>query len=185
MKKAVKLLALVLAAALAAMCFTGCDLIEAEEEVKPDPLTRAVSTDETITLPEGMNPEAHFESQFTETGMTIVFNRINPKDTEYFTAPGGSLTIRAKASGEAKGMKSFKISLWKKVEKGAEYIEDSTIYFYTEGNDPAGSDMHTYTIEGLDPAAQYRLNLSYDAYGYYIFGQMQVDGAAPLPAPAQ
>lgn len=180
MKKAVKLLALVLAAMLTAMCFTGCDLIEKEEEVKPDPLTRAEATDAVITLPEGMNAEAQFETQFTETGMTIVFNRINPKDTEYFTTPSGSLTIRAKASGEAQGMKSFKISLWKKVDHGAEYIEDSTIYFYTEGNDPTGNDMHTYTLTGLDPAAQYRLNLSYDAYGYYIFGQMQIDGAAPL-----
>ncbi len=170
MKKAVKLLALATAAVLAALVLTGC--MEKEAEEKRDPLTRAEASEEVITLPEGMDANAGFATQMTDTGMCIVFNGINKRETDYFTVPGGSLTISAKATGEATGMKSFKINLWKKIDGGTEYVDDSTIYYYTNG------DMHTYTISNLDPAAQYRIVLSYDAYGYYIYGQMRVDGAA-------
>lgn len=172
MKKAVKLLALATAAILAALMLTGCGEKEAVEQ--RDPLTRAEATEEVITLPEGMDASAGFATQMTDTGMYIVFNGINKRETDYFTVPGGSLTILSNATGEATGMKSFKINLWKKVEGGAEYVDDSTIYYYTNG------DMHTYTISDLDPAAQYRMVLSYDAYGYYIYGQMRVDGAAAV-----
>ncbi len=170
MKKAVKLLALATAAVLAALVLTGC--MEKEAEEKRDPLTRAEASEEVITLPESMDANAGFATQMTDTGMCIVFNGINKRETDYFTVPGGSLTISATATGEATGMKSFKINLWKKVDGGTEYVDDSTIYYYTNG------DMHTYTISDLDPAAQYRIVLSYDAYGYYIYGQMRVDGAA-------
>lgn len=170
MKKAVKLLALATAAVLAALVLTGC--MEKEAEEKRDPLTRAEASEEVITLPEGMDANAGFATQMTDTGMCIVFNGINKRETDYFTVPGGSLTISATATGEATGMKSFKINLWKKIDGGTEYVDDSTIYYYTNG------DMHTYTISNLDPAAQYRIVLSYDAYGYYIYGQMRVDGAA-------
>lgn len=173
MKKAVKLLALLLAAALAVAMLTGCG-DEPETEEKQDELTRAAASDVVITLPEGMNAEASYEVKYDDAGMTIVFNGNNKWNTDYFTAPGGSLTISAKATGEAEGMKSFKISLWKKLDGGAEYVDESTIYYYTDG------EMHTYTIEGLDPAAQYRITISYDAYRRHIFGQMRVDGAAAL-----
>lgn len=171
MKKAVKWLAVLLAAAMMLAVLTGCG---PEKEEKQDTLTRAEVTDATITLPEGMDPEAKFATKLTDTGMTVVFNGVNYSETDYFTVPSGSLSIRAKATGEATGMKSFKISLWKQVEGGTEYVENSTIYYYTDG------EMHTYTISDLDPASQYRLVLSYDAYRYYVFGQMQVDGAAAV-----
>ena len=173
MKKAVKWLALVLAAALTMLLLTACgDEVATEEE--ENKLTRATETDAVITLPEGMDPEAHFATQYTETGATMVFNSISDYDTGYFTVPSGSLTIRAKATGEAEGMKSFKVAVWKKVDNGAEYVPNSTIYYYT--NDK----VNTYTLEGLDPSAQYRLNLSYDAYRRHIFGQLQMDGVAPI-----
>ncbi len=173
MKKAVKLLALLLAAILAVTMLTACgDEVATEEEEKK--LQRAEATDAAITLPEGMDPEAHFATQFNEAGATVVFNGINDYDTGYFTVPSGSMTIRAKATGEAEGMKSFKVAVWKKVDNGAEYVANTTVYYYTNG------EVNTYTFEGLDPAAQYRLNLSYDAYRYRIFGQMQVDGVAAI-----
>ena len=175
MKKTAKLLALLLAVLTMAVMLTACG----EKEEKVDTLTRAKVTDAEIVLPEGMDPEASYAAQFTETGMTLVFNGNNKWDTDYFTVPSGTLSIRAKATGEASGMRSFKIALWEKVDGGAQYVDKSTVYYYTVGKDAAG-DMHTYTLEGLDPNAQYRLTLSYDAYGYHIFGQMQVDGAAPL-----
>ncbi len=168
MKKTVKRLAVLLAVVLTLLSLTACG----PEEEKEDKLTRAEATDATITLPEGMDPEAKFATKFTDEGMTIVFNGINYSETDYFTVPTGSLSIRAKATGEATGMKSFKISLWKQVEGGTEYVDPSTIYYYTDG------DMHTYTISDLDPESKYRLTVSYDAYRYYVFGQMQVDGAA-------
>lgn len=177
MKKTVKLLALLLAAVLSTLLLTGCELDLTDGETE-DPLTRAAESNTVITLPEGMDPEARFETVLQEGSMYIVFNGINKRDTEYFSVPGGSMTISAKATGEATGMKSFKINVWKKVEGGTQYVADSTIYYYTNDS------MHSYTISGLDPAADYRLTLSYDAYNYYIYGQMLVEGAAERGAGA-
>ena len=84
--------------------------------------------------------------------------------------PGGSLNIMA--CGTAEGTQKFKVALWKKVDGGAAYVPDSTYYFKTDGTD------YRCTISGLDPAAQYRVTISYDSSRYYLYGLMKVEGIA-------
>ena len=86
------------------------------------------------------------------------------------TLPGGSVNIMA--CGTAEGTQKFKVALWKKVDGGAEYVPDSTYYFKTDGTD------YRCTISGLDPAAQYRVTISYDSSRYYLYGLMKVEGIA-------
>ena len=40
-----------------------------------------------------------------------------------------------------------------------------------------GTD-YTCTISGLDPAASYRLTISYDSSRYYLYGGLKVEGIA-------
>ncbi len=181
------------------------DVIINGVEEEEDTLVRAQPTDYQIVLPYGVSSTSSFaytlddgslpveevegeEEVEAETepeegeeavdegadgySMYIVFNGIANRETDYFYVPTGSLTLTAKATGESTGMKSFKIALWEKLDGETEYIEGTTIYFYT--ND----ETNTYTITGLDPTKQYRMNFSYDAYGYYIYGVMQVDGVS-------
>ncbi len=183
--KKILLISLVLCMTFA---FTGCDVqqtlmdilgIEVEEEV--DTLTRAAESTKSISLPEGTDATARFETTFAEGEMMyVVFNGIASRDTDYFYAPNGSLTITAKATGESAGMKSFKIALWEKLEGATEYHTDITIYYYTN------EEIHSYTITGIDPNTPYRINFSYDAYGYYIYGNMMIEGAvSTLPTPEE
>ena len=76
------------------------------------------------------------------------------------------------ACGTAEGTQKFKVALWKKVDGGAEYVPDSTYYIKTDGTD------YRCTISGLDPAAQYRVTISYDSSRYYLYGLMKVEGIA-------
>ncbi len=181
------------------------DVIINGVEEEPDTLTRAQPTDYEIVLPYGVSSTSSFAFTLddgtlplpeteTEEGeaadttteeevveeydgaegypMYVVFNGIANRETDYFYAPTGTLTLTAKATGESTGMKSFKIALWEKLLGETTYVDGTTIYFYT--ND----ETNTYTITGLDPTKEYRMNFSYDAYGYYIYGKMQVDGVS-------
>ena len=76
------------------------------------------------------------------------------------------------ACGTAEGTQKFKVALWKKVDGGAAYVPDSTYYIKTDGTD------YRCTISGLDPAAQYRVTISYDSSRYYLYGLMKVEGIA-------
>ena len=76
------------------------------------------------------------------------------------------------ACGTAEGTQKFKVALWKKVDGGAAYVPDSTYYVKTDGTD------YRCTISGLDPAAQYRVTISYDSSRYYLYGLMKVEGIA-------
>ena len=51
-------------------------------------------------------------------------------------------------------------------------MTDSTYYIHTDGTD------YRCTISGLDPAAQYRVTISYDSSRYYLYGLMKVEGIA-------
>ncbi len=181
------------------------DVIINGVEEEPDTLTRAQPTDYEIVLPYGVSSTSAFaytlddgslpveevelaegeEAPAEEEGeaveeydgadgytMHVVFNGIANRETDYFYVPTGTLTLTAKATGESTGMKSFKIALWEKLEGETSYVESTTVYFYT--ND----ETNTYTITGLDPTKQYRMNFSYDAYGYYIYGVMEVEGVS-------
>ena len=72
--------------------------------------------------------------------------------------------------GTAEGTQRFKVAVWKKVDGGAEYVTDSTYYIHTDGTD------YRCTISGLDPAAQYRVTISYDSSKYYLYGLLKVEG---------
>ena len=74
------------------------------------------------------------------------------------------------ACGTAEGTQKFKVALWKKVDGGVEYVPDSTYYVKTDGTD------YTCTISGLDPAAIYRMTISYDSSRYYLYGLLKVEG---------
>ena len=54
--------------------------------------------------------------------------------------------------------------------KRQEYVPDSTYYIKTDGTD------YTCTISGLDPAAIYRMTISYDSSRYYLYGLLKVEG---------
>lgn len=49
-------------------------------------------------------------------------------------------------------------------------MTDSTYYIHTDGTD------YRCTISGLDPAAQYRVTISYDSSKYYLYGLLKVEG---------
>lgn len=74
------------------------------------------------------------------------------------------------ATATAEGTQRFKVAVWKKVDGGAEYVTDSTYYIHTDGTD------YRCTISGLDPAAQYRVTISYDSSKYYLYGLLKVEG---------
>ena len=97
-----------------------------------------------------------------------VFNGIWSRQTSYFTVPSGTLSIMG--CGTAEGTQRFKVAVWKKVDGGAEYVTDSTYYIHTDGTD------YRCTISGLDPAAQYRVTISYDSSKYYLYGLLKVEG---------
>lgn len=66
-------------------------------------------------------------------------------------------------------MQKFKISLWKKVDGGAQYVDNTTYYFVTDGQN------YHCDIGNLDPNASYRLTISYDSSKYYLYGLLKVE----------
>ena len=151
MKMKKQLLALLLAAVMV-LSLTGC-----KETLK--------KVAQKVT---GHSEEVQEED--TTRCLYAVFNGIWSRNTGYFTVPGGSLNIMA--CGTAEGTQKFKVALWKKVDGGAAYVPDSTYYVKTDGTD------YRCTISGLDPAAQYRVTISYDSSRYYLYGLMKVEGIA-------
>ena len=106
--------------------------------------------------------------QTSDPLIIAVFNGIWSRQTSYFTVPSGTLSIMG--CGTAEGTQRFKVAVWKKVDGGAEYVTDSTYYIHTDGTD------YRCTISGLDPAAQYRVTISYDSSKYYLYGLLKVEG---------
>ncbi len=98
-----------------------------------------------------------------------MFNGIWSRQTDYFTVPSGTLSIMG--CGTADGTQKFKVALWKKVDGGAQYVADSTYLYHR----PTAQNYRC-TIGGLDPAAQYRVTISYDSSRYYLYGLMKVEG---------
>ena len=79
-------------------------------------------------------------------------------------------SIAHKLTGTAEGVQKFKISLWKKVDGGAQYVDNTTYYFVTDGQN------YHCDIGNLDPNASYRLTISYDSSKYYLYGLLKVEG---------
>ena len=176
MSKTKRILAFALAAVLAVVVLSGCKSIAqkvfgSSNEVQEDDTTQwAVLSSDPLMLDGIADTTAKYATARANGALNIVFNGIWSRNTGYFTVPGGSVNIMA--CGTAEGTQKFKVALWKKVDGGAEYVPDSTYYIKTDGTD------YRCTISGLDPAAQYRVTISYDSSRYYLYGLMKVEGIA-------
>ena len=176
MSKTKRILAFALAAVLAVVVLSGCKSIVqkvfgSSNEVQEDDTTQwAVLSSDPLMLDGIADSTAKYATARANGALNIVFNGIWSRNTGYFTVPGGSVNIMA--CGTAEGTQKFKVALWKKVDGGAEYVPDSTYYVKTDGTD------YRCTISGLDPAAQYRVTISYDSSRYYLYGLMKVEGIA-------
>ena len=170
MKTKKRFLAVVLAAALLVAGLTGCKdalrgvaqkISGSSGEVQEEDTTRwADATADPLIIQGIADASAKFD--------TAMVDGIWSRQTNYFAAPTGTLTVMA--CGTAEGTQKFKVALWKKVDGGVEYVPDSTYYIKTDGTD------YTCTISGLDPAAIYRMTISYDSSRYYLYGLLKVEG---------
>ena len=174
MSKTKRILAFALAAVLAVVVLTGCKSIAqkvfgSSNEVQEDDTTQwAVLSSDPLMIDGIADTTAKYATARANGALNIVFNGIWSRQTDYFTVPGGSLTITG--YGTAEGTQKLKVALWKKVDGGVEYVPDSTYYIKTDGTD------YRCTISGLDPAAQYRVTISYDSSKYYLYGLLKVEG---------
>ena len=178
MKTKKRFLAVVLAAALLVASLTGCKdalrgvaqkISGSSGEVQEEDTTRwADATADPLIIQGIADASAKFDTAMVDGTLYAVFNGIWSRQTNYFAAPTGMLTVMA--CGTAEGTQKFKVALWKKVDGGVEYVPDSTYYIKTDGTD------YTCTISGLDPAAIYRMTISYDSSRYYLYGLLKVEG---------
>ena len=179
MKMKKRIAALLLAAVLA-VSLTGCkDALKSivhkatgtSDEVQEEDTTRwAEQTSEPLIIQGIADASAKFATATADGCLYAVFNGIWSRQTSYFTVPSGTLNIMA--CGTAEGTQKFKVALWKKVDGGAEYVPESTYYVKTDGTD------YRCTLSGLDPAAQYRVTISYDSSRYYLYGLLKAEGIA-------
>ena len=179
MKMKKRLVVLLLAAVLT-LSLTGCKetlktvaqkVTGTSNEVQEEDTTLwAEQTSDPLIIQGIADASAKFDTAIVDNCLYAVFNGIWSRQTGYFTVPGGSVNIMA--CGSAEGTQKFKVALWKKVDGGAEYVPGSTYYVKTDGTD------YTCTVSGLDPAAQYRVTISYDSSRYYLYGLLKVEGIA-------
>ena len=180
MKTKKRFLAVVLAAALLVAGLTGCKdalrgaaqkISGSSGEVQEEDTTRwADATADPLIIQGIADASAKFDTAMVDGTLYAVFNGIWSRQTDYFTVPGGSLTITG--YGTAEGTQRYKVSVWQKVAGGAQYVNGSTYYIKTDGQN------YRCVISGLDPAASYRLTISYDSSRYYLYGGLKVEGIA-------
>ena len=177
MKMKKQLLALLLAAVMV-LSLTGCKetlkkvaqkIIGHSEEVQEEDTTRwAEATTDPLIIQGIADASAKYATATADGCLYAVFNGIWSRQTDYFTAPNGLLSVYG--CGTAEGVQKFKISLWKKVDGGAQYVDNTTYYFVTDGQN------YHCDIGDLDPNASYRLTISYDSSKYYLYGLLKVEG---------
>lgn len=174
MSKTKRILAFALAAVLAVVVLSGCKSIAqkvfgSSNEVQEDDTTQwAVLSSDPLMIDGIADTTAKYATARANGALNIVFNGIWSRQTDYFTVPGGSLTITG--YGTAEGTQRYKVSVWQKVAGGAQYVNGSTYYIKTDGQN------YRCVISGLDPAASYRLTISYDSSRYYLYGGLKVEG---------
>ena len=174
MSKTKRILAFALAAVLAVVVLSGCKSIAqkvfgSSNEVQEDDTTQwAVLSSDPLMLDGIADTTAKYATARANGALNIVFNGIWSRQTDYFTVPGGSLTITG--YGTAEGTQRYKVSVWQKVAGGAQYVNGSTYYIKTDGQN------YRCVISGLDPAAIYRMTISYDSSRYYLYGLLKVEG---------
>ena len=163
MSKTKRILAFALAAVLAVVVLSGCKSIAqkvfgSSNEVQEDDTTQwAVLSSDPLMLDGIADTTAKYATARANGALNIVFNGIWSRQTDYFTVPG-------------EGTQKFKVALWKKVDGGAQYVDNTTFYFTADGQN------YHCDIDNLDPNASYRVTISYDSSRYYLYGLMKVEG---------
>ena len=138
MSKTKRILAFVLAAVLAVVVLSGCKSIAqkvfgSSNEVQEDDTTQwAVLSSDPLMLDGIADTTAKYATARANGALNIVFNGIWSRQTEYFTVPSGLLSIYGCGTTDG-GAQKFKVSLWKKVDGGAQYVDNTTFYFTADG----------------------------------------------------
>lgn len=175
MSKTKRILAFALAAVLAVVVLSGCKSIVqkvfgSSNEVQEDDTTQwAVLSSDPLMIDGIADTTAKYVTARANGALNIVFNGIWSRKTEYFTVPSGLLSIYGCGTTDG-GAQKFKVSLWKKVDGGAQYVDNTTFYFTADGQN------YHCDIGNLDPNASYRVTISYDSSRYYLYGLMKVEG---------
>lgn len=179
MSKTKRILAFALAAVLAVLVLTGCKstltgiahkVLGTSNEVQEDDTTQwAVLSSDPLMIDGIADSSAKYATARVNGALNIVFNGIWSRQTEYFTVPSGLLSVYGCGTTDG-GAQKFKVSLWKKVDGGAQYVDNTTFYFTADGQN------YHCDIDNLDPNASYRITISYDSSRYYLYGLMKVEG---------
>ena len=176
MKKIKRIVLLVVAVLVLLVAASGVKTVldmknSADNEVQEEDSTRwAEPTSDPLNIEGIADASAKYASAAVNGSLNLVFNGIWSRNTGYFTVPGGSVNIMA--CGTAEGTQRYKVSVWQKVAGGAQYVNGSTYYIKTDGQN------YRCVISGLDPAASYRLTISYDSSRYYLYRGLKVEGIA-------
>ena len=161
MSKTKRILAFALAAVLAVVVLSGCKSIAqkvfgSSNEVQEDDTTQwAVLSSDPLMLDGIADTTAKYATARANGALNIV--------------PSGLLSIYGCGTTDG-GAQKFKVSLWKKVDGGAQYVDNTTFYFTADGQN------YHCDIGNLDPNASYRVTISYDSSRYYLYGLMKVEG---------
>ena len=175
MKKIKRIVLLVVAVLVLLVAASGVKTVldmknSADNEVQEEDSTRwAELTSDPLNLEGIADASAKYASAAVNGSLNLVFNGIWSRKTEYFTVPSGLLSIYGCGTTDG-GAQKFKVSLWKKVDGGAQYVDNTTFYFTADGQN------YHCDIGNLDPNASYRVTISYDSSRYYLYGLMKVEG---------
>lgn len=175
MKKIKRIALLVVAVLVLLVAASGVKTVldmknSADNEVQEEDSTRwAEPTSDPLNIEGIADASAKYASAAVNGSLNIVFNGIWSRQTEYFTVPSGLLSIYGCGTTDG-GAQKFKVSLWKKVDGGAQYVDNTTFYFTADGQN------YHCDIDNLDPNASYRVTISYDSSRYYLYGLMKVEG---------
>ena len=128
-----------------------------------------------VAFPEGFDSTSgKLVTQASGDTLYVAFNGIQNRSTEYFVPAGDSITVTGYATTEStsENYQVFKVAVWQLSDDKAttSYVQGSTVYYTTDGT------CYTYTITGLTPGKQYKVNISYDSSIYYVTGGLKIQG---------
>ena len=128
-----------------------------------------------VAFPEGFDSTSgKLVTQAAGDTLYVAFNGIQNRSTEYFVAASDSLTVTGYATTEStsENYQVFKVAVWQLSDDKAttSYVQGSTVYYTTDGT------CYTYTITGLTPGKQYKVNISYDSSKFYVTGGLKIQG---------
>lgn len=128
-----------------------------------------------VAFPEGFDSTSgKLVTQAAGDTLYVAFNGIQNRSTEYFVPAGDSITVTGYATTEStsENYQVFKVAVWQLSDDKAttSYVMGSTVYYTTDGT------CYTYTITGLTPGKQYKVNISYDSSIYYVTGGLKIQG---------